>query len=88
MFFNDGIESGYHFEYTEIGLKDVVTYYSSEIKLDYMLMLNQNTLTQKQLKDIIKAFDFIQQKSGLQKIKAKRGKNIKQIMDEREKVFL
>ena len=37
---NDGFESGYHFEYTEIGLKDVVTYYSSEIKLDYMLMLN------------------------------------------------
>lgn len=50
-------------------------------------MLNQNTLTQKQLKDIIKAYDWIEQKSGLQKIKAKRGKNIKSILEEREKAF-
>jgi hypothetical protein len=65
----------------------VVTYYSSEIKLDYMLMLNQNTLTQKQLKDIIKGFDTISQRSGLNSIKAKKGKNIKKIIEERKKAF-
>jgi hypothetical protein len=50
-------------------------------------MLNQNTLTQKQLKDIIKAFDTISQRSGLNSIKAKKGKNIKKIIEERKKAF-
>lgn len=52
-----------------------------------MLMLNQNTLTQKQLKDIIKGFDTISQRSGLNSIKAKKGKNIKKIIEERKKAF-
>ena len=44
---SEGFESGYHFTYIEIGIKDVVQYYSNEIKLDQMLHLNQNLLPSK-----------------------------------------
>ena len=53
----EGNESGYHFIYMEIGVKDVIKYYANEIKIDSQLMLNQNTLPSKQLKDIIRGYD-------------------------------
>lgn len=31
---SEGDESGYHFTYLEIGVKDVIKYYSNEIKLE------------------------------------------------------
>ena len=46
---NEGTESGYHFTYVEIGIKDVIKYYSNEIKMETIMMLNQNTLPIKQL---------------------------------------
>ena len=41
---SEGNESGYHYTYLEIGVKDVIKYYSNEIKLETQLNLSQNVL--------------------------------------------
>lgn len=60
----------------------MIAYYANEIKLDCMLMLNQNILPTKQLRDIVQGYDSIYQKSGLTEIKPKKGK-VKKIIEER-----
>lgn len=55
----EGEESGYHYTYVEIGVKDVIKYYSNDIQIQTELNLHQKILPSKQLKDIIKSYDTI-----------------------------
>jgi hypothetical protein len=68
-----------------IEVKDVISTYSNKLNMEGMLMLTQDMLPSKQLKEIVSQYASIENKSGFIKIKPKKGKEIKSIIADRDK---
>ena len=89
-----GFVGEYYYKYLELGIKNVVTFYRNKIEFENQkdnekdtLYLTHNSLTQMQLKEMVRIYDHIAHQGGLDEIKPNKGKKIKRLMQEKKQLL-